>query len=379
MKKIKQNGIGGIVSMMIYLAMGIAVGIDIGMNTDILDRYGVVMSMAVSVLSFYGAMVIQTIVHEGGHLLFGLLSGYEFLSFRIFSNIWVAHEGKIVRKKYNIPGTAGQCLMKPCDYSGGDFPYLMYNLGGGVMNIIFSTLILIFIKNVYMNGFLRLFLIFVSYFGYAMAAINLIPMRMSGISNDGKNITEIRKDPAIRRAFWCELYINAAITGGKRYSELEPWLLDMDGLDPASPIAAYIRAVNANVYLEKKEYEKAYEIYEQMLNEPSVKFSPSGIVANIEKVFLMMLMGMDDKDIEEEISPQMRKYMRMARVIPQMNRFEYAYELYVNKNNQNALKKEEEFEKALAFSPNIGDNLLEKELFLSFKQKYFAKFSETDV
>ena len=39
------------------------------------------------VVSYY----IAIIVHEGGHLLFGLLAGYSFSSFRIFSFMWIKH------------------------------------------------------------------------------------------------------------------------------------------------------------------------------------------------------------------------------------------------------------------------------------------------
>ena len=37
------------------------------------------------VVAMYAAMTVQIIVHEAGHLVFGLISGYEFCSFRIFS------------------------------------------------------------------------------------------------------------------------------------------------------------------------------------------------------------------------------------------------------------------------------------------------------
>ena len=32
---------------------------------------------------------LVTVIHEGGHLVFGLLTGYKFSSFRIMSFMWV--------------------------------------------------------------------------------------------------------------------------------------------------------------------------------------------------------------------------------------------------------------------------------------------------
>ena len=385
MKKLKEKGTGGIISHIIYILMGGAIGLNAGF---ILDNAGLlsgglslkwkVLLFVLLIVYFYVSSVIQVIVHESGHLIFGLLSGYKFLSFRIFSTIWVKNEGEIIRKKYTIPGTAGQCLMWPPDYNDGNFPYVMYNLGGGFMNIIISTLLLSVAGLVRSKAFLWLFIIFVAYYGYAMAIINLLPMRVGGISNDGKNIMDMRKDDMIKKAFWRELYINAQISTGKRYSELDESLFDISGINVKNPIGAYIYAVKANRHLECCEYEDAYEIYEHMLSGESTGVFVSEISAGIERAFLMMMLGMDSVEIEKRITPGMKKYMKSAKILPQTKRFEYAYELYVNKNMANAEKAEEEFNKNITNSPNIGDNMLEKQLFLLFKEKYFAKYSESD-
>ena len=133
------------------------------------------------------------------------------------------------------------------------------------MNIIISTLLLSVAGLVQSKAFLWLFIIFVAYYGYAMAIINLLPMRVGGISNDGKNIMDMKKDDMIKKAFWRELYINAQISTGKRYSELDESLFDISGINVKNPIGAYIYAVKANRHLECGEYEDAYEIYEHML------------------------------------------------------------------------------------------------------------------
>ena len=51
-------------------------------DTSIFDAFsGLVIMLAVS----FGAILLHVIIHEAGHLVFGLLSGYRFVSFRIFS------------------------------------------------------------------------------------------------------------------------------------------------------------------------------------------------------------------------------------------------------------------------------------------------------
>ena len=66
-------------------------------------------SLACLVLSFW----LQAILHEGGHLVCGLLSGYRFLSFRVGSFTLLRQNGRLVLRRFYLPGTGGQCLLEP--------------------------------------------------------------------------------------------------------------------------------------------------------------------------------------------------------------------------------------------------------------------------
>ena len=83
---------------------------------------------------------VQVVVHEAGHLVFGLLTGYQFSSFRIGSFMWVKLEGKLKLKRYSLAGTGGQCLMAPPEMVDGKVPYVLYNLGGCLANLIVSVI-----------------------------------------------------------------------------------------------------------------------------------------------------------------------------------------------------------------------------------------------
>lgn len=58
-------------------------------------------SLACLVLSFW----LQAILHEGGHLVCGLLSGYRFLSFRVGSFTLLRQNGRLVLRRFYLPGT----------------------------------------------------------------------------------------------------------------------------------------------------------------------------------------------------------------------------------------------------------------------------------
>lgn len=69
----------------------------------------------VAVFRMFGAFLIMVvgflvhiIIHEAGHLIFGLMTGYSFVSFRIGSHTIVNVDNKLKYKRFNIPGTAGQ-------------------------------------------------------------------------------------------------------------------------------------------------------------------------------------------------------------------------------------------------------------------------------
>ena len=50
-----------------------------------IEALEVVGIFAGSIVCTLVAFILQIVLHEGGHLLFGLLSGYRFVSFRIFN------------------------------------------------------------------------------------------------------------------------------------------------------------------------------------------------------------------------------------------------------------------------------------------------------
>ena len=80
-----------------------------------IEALEVVGIFAGSIVCTLVAFILQIVLHEGGHLLFGLLSGYRFVSFRIFNWTLIRQEGKFRLKRFGIAGPGGQCLMLPPD------------------------------------------------------------------------------------------------------------------------------------------------------------------------------------------------------------------------------------------------------------------------
>lgn len=120
----KQNAWGQYVQMVLYILLGIVWGLSMTKydeNTNSESAFEVLIYVGMFVF-MYVAILMHIVIHEAGHLVFGLLSGYKFSSFRIFSFMWIKENGKIKLKRLSIAGTGGQCLMVPPDMTEGKFP-----------------------------------------------------------------------------------------------------------------------------------------------------------------------------------------------------------------------------------------------------------------
>ncbi|MBQ7998568.1 MAG: hypothetical protein IJ296_04510, partial [Bacteroidales bacterium] len=65
-------------------------------NVELLEMCGVVLF---SIIGFLVTLVLHITAHEGGHLAAGLLTGYKFVSFRIFSITFIKSARGIVIKR----------------------------------------------------------------------------------------------------------------------------------------------------------------------------------------------------------------------------------------------------------------------------------------
>lgn len=144
----KKKNSGQLLMILIYLMLGAVCGLLMIMTvdsvyTDTLSAGKYLMIFALTLVFMYAAILLQIIIHESGHLVFGLLSGYGFRSFRIGSLILLKEENGVKLRRIHIAGTAGQCIMSPPDMKDGKIPYVLYNLGGSLMNLISSTVFIL--------------------------------------------------------------------------------------------------------------------------------------------------------------------------------------------------------------------------------------------
>lgn len=177
------------------------------------------------------AIVLHIVLHEAGHLLMGLATGYRFSSFRIGSIAFVRQDGRIRVRRYKLAGTGGQCLMSPPEVPAEQVPFLWYNAGGVMMNVVVALLALVLLMTGNMSMWWSEWCMMMVIVGLFLAVMNGIPMRPGGMQNDGMNILMLYRKSEKRKDLVRQLQIAAAATEGKRLSEMPAEWFDCDPVD----------------------------------------------------------------------------------------------------------------------------------------------------
>ena len=122
--------------------IGLTVGIGCAEVVDLFGGFGAT-SVYIALLEIAVGLLLgfflSIAAHEAGHLVFGLMTGYGFVSYRVGSLTIVRSDGKLKIRRMKLAGTGGQCLMSPPEMKDGKYPFVLYQLGGVIFNLVFSA------------------------------------------------------------------------------------------------------------------------------------------------------------------------------------------------------------------------------------------------
>ncbi|WP_294166898.1 hypothetical protein [uncultured Clostridium sp.] len=314
-------------------------------------------------VGIYVVVMLQIIIHEGGHLIAGLLSGYKFSSFRVFNFMWIKEDGKLKLKKLSLVGTGGQCLMVPPDLKDGVIPYKLYNLGGSLLNIIVSLIALgIYILWSGENLVTILLLVF-SVVGIIFAIMNGIPLRVGGIDNDGYNTLSLGKNKSALQAFWVQMKVNELISKGIRLKDMphDLFLMPNDKEMNNSMVAA--KAVFAcNRLIDEHKFEEAEKLIHRLLEIDTAMALVHRNLMICDEIYCKAILGSSKEDIDLLLDKNQKKFMKAMKNFPSVLRTEYAYAIIIEKNKDKAEKVKNQFNKISSTYPYKADIESEYEL-----------------
>ena len=347
-------------SSVLPLILAVGVGVLAGLMysvTDVLDihpGYRFIIIVASVLIS----IPIVTVIHEGGHLVFGLLSGYKFSSFRIMSFMWVKEKDKIKFKRHKIVGTGGQCLMAPPPLVDGKMPIVMYNLGGTVFNAV-TALVCFIIYFIYPNTIV----IPPAVLSLLFALQNGIPIHTQMIDNDGYNALSLGKNSEAMRAFWTQLSVVDMQTKEIRLRDMpSEWFYMPSDEAVRNSLVAANGVFYCNRLMDEGRFGAADEAMAHLL---SVDSGVVGLHRNLllcDRVFCELIGECRLSVVDKYMSAELKKFMLSMKTFPSVIRTEYIYALLYERNEDKAGRALESFVKIGEKYPYKSDLDSEKEL-----------------
>ena len=262
-----------------------------------IEALEVVGIFAGSIVCTLVAFILQIVLHEGGHLLFGLLSGYRFVSFRIFN--WTLSVALLAFVVWYVVEDPSPLLAQ--------------------------------------------FLVMMCFAGVSLGLLNGIPFKR-GITNDAANVRLMRKYPKSKKAMIVQLRVNACIQEGIRIKDMpEEWFAWVDDIDYGEPMQLNIRLLQVGRLLDLGQMEEAYVALEEIARH---KGEMIGLLAKevvCELIYLDLVTG-HNRWADTLYTKEIELYVRQYRVLmSSKQRFLCAWALY----------KERDREKALAIYKNV--------------------------
>ena len=370
-KKKAKGRLGGLISMVCFLIIGIGAGIAmIPVLTYFLDEGGNffvgVIATLIMVALAYLAVMIEMVIHEAGHLVFGLATGYSFVSFRIGSFIITREEGKFRFGRFSLPGTGGQCLMEMKDYSPS-YPFFLYNAGGAIFNFLSFLLFLLLFFILMDLPFLSSFFLMTSFVSLGLGAMNIIPLIYG---NDGSNIIAIRRSEIDRKCFWSQMKMAALQSKGVRLKDMDMSVfpVERESEVTSSMSAAALSYLHSRL-LDEKKVEEARKVGEEALS--SIHQVP--LLRSMLKVDLLyeyLMMGESKEKISFFKDKTLIGEMKKMRGLLSVMRTEYAYALLFEGNEEKAENIRKAFVAASSTYPYRGEVEGEEELMDEALKKY---------
>ncbi len=328
-------------------------------NRSPIEKIG---ALLVLFVIMYLAFFIQMIIHEAGHLVFGLASGYKFSSFRIINFMWVKENNKIKLRRFTLAGTGGQCLMVPPDLVDGKIPVVLYNLGGSIMNMVAALVFLCFYFVTVSLSFLSTVMLMLSVIGFIIAIMNGVPMRMGMVNNDGYNVFALIRNRDALRSFWIQMKINEQITKGIRLKDMpDEWFFIPSDDEMTNSMVAVMGVTACNRLMDIQNFEEANKAISRLLEIESGIVDIHRNLMVCDRIFCELISGNVAK-VAELYTKELKKFMKLMKKFPTVLRTEYTYALLSECDALKAEAIKAEYEKCVKKYPHPNEVAAEREL-----------------
>lgn len=372
MKKRKKNNLGAILVMLGSLLAGGLFGFYLS-STAVEQGLGFgdyMWTLLWMALGLYLVVFAQIALHELGHLLGGLLSGYGFSSYRLGSFMLLKENGKLRLRRFSIPGTGGQCLMIPPKPVDGKIPYVLYGLGGVAMNTLVAVVALILWAILEKGTMGSVLLMMTAMFGAVLALSNGLPIRMGNVDNDGRNVLTLKKHPGAMAHYIHQMQISDYLTKGYRVKEMpEAWFPKPELGEMTDSLTATAGVFAANRLLDEHRFAEAQAWMEEMLTADTGMTELHSRLTLSDLLYCLLIGENRPETLNRWLDAEQKQFMQVMKKSVSILRTEYAIALLLEKNEEKAQKLLTQFEKQAKQYPYPQEAQSERELMELVKTK----------
>lgn len=253
--------------------------------------------------------------------------------------------------------------MSPPDLKDGKIPFVLYNLGGAISNILVGSAFLIGYFLCWNVPFLSTLFLLFAIVGFVIALTNGIPMQVGMLDNDGYNALSLSRSKEAMKAFWVQLKVSEATSKGIRLRDMPAeWFTVPSDEAMKNSMVATGGVFVCNRLMDEERFEEADALMAHLLA------LDSGMVGLYRGMLIcdrmyVELIGKHRRDVVERmLTKEQKKFMIAMKRFPSVIRTEYALALLFEKDTGKAEKIRNEFEKVAKTYPYPHETDSELEL-----------------
>ncbi len=300
--------------------------------------------------------VLQILIHEGGHFIIGLLTGYQFISIRIFSFTvtWTGTKFKLCR--YHVPGSLGQCVMKPPQSNLKKEKIVLFLMGGILLEFFSGFIALILCLSPFPFSFLtRIVLFLFVFYTLGSALLNTIIDKTGNINNDGTSLFYLLQNRKATISGITQLAITAKIHSGLTYKAMpEDIFLLSEREELTNIFFAWHKILEFYYFLDTRQWamaESCINLLEEVGGEQNHLLK---ITILSEKLYLAIKMKRTPSVIEE-LYKILERDLKRGSLDFHFLRVRMSYELYKDNSEDNKEKISKVLEERLMNYPYQGE------------------------
>lgn len=361
-EKRKKSGSGILIA--VFVLIGVVCGFAISYVFDLsflrtLEPVERFLSYALILLLMWLGYMVQVLLHELGHLIGGLASGYRFSSYRIGKWMLIRIDGKLTFRRFSLAGTGGQCLMIPVR----PHSVALFHLGGAIFNLLFGGAFLALWLLLDAVIWFEIFFAACAVFGLFFAILNGVPFRTSLIANDGSNLVAMKKNPHAAEQFDLHLRMNAMSVDGVRLRDMPAeWFAFPTEEQLKNNAYAETAVFACNRLLDEQRFAEAAEKIEFLLAADTAMAGVHRKLLICDLIYCEAVGAQRREVFVRWMDREQMNFIRSMKEFPSVIRTEYAYTRLLQNEPIRANTIKKRFEKCILTYPNRGDILTEQSL-----------------